>query len=58
MTPEEFVKNFYLERKNLVDLYLSSDKATDVSKLIADLQLDEEKTERLRSTNWRTTRNI
>ncbi len=48
MTPEEFVKNFYLERKNLVDLYLSSDKATDVSKLIADLQLDEEKTERLR----------
>jgi|SRR5690554_1662063 hypothetical protein len=48
MTPEEFVKNFYLERKTLVDLYLSSDNKTDVSKLIADLQLDEEKTERLR----------
>lgn len=41
MTPEEFVKNFYLERKTLVNLYLSSDKETDVSKLIADLQLDE-----------------
>ena len=48
MTPEEFVKNFYLERKSLVDLYLSSDNETDVSILIADLQLDEQKTERLR----------
>lgn len=48
MTPEEFVKNFYLERKLLVDLYLSFDKETDVSKLIGDLQLDEQKTERLR----------
>ena len=48
MTPEEFVKNFYLERKILIDLYLSSDNETDVSKLIADLQLDEHKTERLR----------
>ncbi len=48
MTPEEFVKNFYLERKFLVDLYLSSGNKTDVSKLIADLQLDEEKTEKLR----------
>ena len=48
MTPEEFVKNFYLERKSLVDLYLSSDIETDVSKLIADLQLDEHKTEKLR----------
>lgn len=48
MTPEEFVKNFYLERKSLVDLYLSSDRETDVSILIADLQLDEQKTERLR----------
>jgi Elongation factor Tu C-terminal domain len=48
MTPEEFVKNFYLEQKSLVDLYLSSDNETDVSKLIADLQLDEQKTERLR----------
>lgn len=48
MTPEEFVKNFYLERKSLVDLYLSSDNETDVSKLIADLQLDEQKTEKIR----------
>ena len=48
MTPEEFVKNFYLERKSLVDLYLSSDNKTDVSKLIEDLQLDEEKSEKIR----------
>ena len=48
MTPEEFVKNFYLERKSLVDLYLSSGNQTDVTKLIADLQLDEEKTEKIR----------
>jgi hypothetical protein len=48
MTPEEFVKNFYLERKSLVDMYLSSANQTDVSKLIADLQLDEQKTEKIR----------
>lgn len=48
MTPEEFAKNFYLERKSLVDLYLSSDSEIDVSKLIADLQLDEQKTEKIR----------
>ncbi len=48
MTPEEFVKNFYLERKSLVNLYLISDNETDVAKLIADLQLDEQKTEKLR----------
>lgn len=48
MTPEDFVKNFYLERKSLVDLYLSSNNHSDVSKLIADLQLDQQKTERLR----------
>lgn len=48
MTPEEFVKNFYLERKSLVDLYLSSDNDTDVSKLIAELQFDEQKTEKIR----------
>ena len=48
MTSEQFVKNFYLERKSLVDLYLSSDNKTEVSKLISDLQLDEVKTEKLR----------
>lgn len=48
MTPEEFVKNFYLERKSLVDFYLSSKNKTDVSKLIVDLKLDEQKTEILR----------
>ncbi len=48
MTPEDFVKNFYLERKLLVNLYLSSNNNSYVSKLIAELQLDEQKTERLR----------
>jgi hypothetical protein len=48
MTPEDFVKNFYLERKSLVDLYLSSNNNSDVSILISDLQLGEQKTERLR----------
>ncbi len=48
MTPEEFVRNFYLERKSLVNLYLSSDNETNVSKLISYLQLDELKTEKLR----------
>ena len=48
MTREEFVKNFYLERKSLVELYLSFDKETDVSKLIVDLHLDEQKTENIR----------
>lgn len=48
MTPEEFVKNFYLERKALVDLYFKADSGTDVSKLIADLQFDERGTEMLR----------
>ena len=48
MTPEEFVQNFYLERKSLVKLYFSSNNKTDVSELIADLKLDEQKTEKLR----------
>ncbi|MCR9152464.1 MAG: hypothetical protein NXI09_00010 [Bacteroidetes bacterium] len=48
MTPEEFAKNFYLERKSLVDLYLNSDSNIDVSKLIKDLKLDEQKTEKIR----------
>jgi hypothetical protein len=48
MTAEEFVKEFYLERKSLIDLYLKSDKQTDVGQLIASLNLDEQKSERLR----------
>ena len=48
MTPEEFVKNFYLERKTIVNLYFGSDKDTNVSKLIANLQLDEQKAEKIR----------
>ena len=48
MTAEEFVKEFYLERKSLIDLYLKSDKQTEVGQLIASLNLDVEKSERLR----------
>jgi hypothetical protein len=48
MTPEEFAKNFYLERKSLVDLYLNNDNRSAVSELIASLRLDPEKTEKLR----------
>jgi hypothetical protein len=48
MTTEEFVKEFYLERKSLIDSYLKSDKQTDVGQLIASLNLDAEKSERLR----------
>lgn len=48
MTPEEFVKNFYLERKSLIDSYFNADSKTDVSELISDLNLDEQKTEKLR----------
>jgi hypothetical protein len=48
MTAEEFVKEFYIERKSLIEFYLKSDKQTDVGQLIASLNLDAEKSERLR----------
>jgi len=48
MTPEEFVKGFYIERQNLIDTYFNGDSKTDVSSSIADLKLDEKGIERLR----------
>lgn len=48
MTPHDFAKGFYLERKRLIDLYFKSEQQTDVSLLISSLQLDNEKTERLK----------
>ena len=48
MTPEEFVKGFYQERKQLIDTYFNADSQSDVSSLIADLKLDERGNERIR----------
>jgi hypothetical protein len=48
MTSDDFAKGFYLERKQLLELYFKSDNNTDVSQLISSLQLDQEKTERLK----------
>lgn len=41
MTPDEFVKNFYIERQRLVDLYFDGKGQTDVSEMIQGLNLDE-----------------
>ncbi|PHN06043.1 hypothetical protein [Flavilitoribacter nigricans] len=48
MTPEEFVKCFYLERQSLIDLYFAPGGNTQVASLIRNMQLDEVGTERLR----------
>lgn len=48
MTPEEFVRNFYLEKKNFLESSFSNNKMSEVSRLISDLNLDIEKTEKLR----------
>jgi len=48
MTSEQFVENFYLERRSLIDLYLDQTATSDVSLLIVDLQLDDEKLAKLR----------
>jgi hypothetical protein len=48
MTPEEFVKGFYQERQNLIDTYFKADSQSDLSSLIADLQLDDRGNERIR----------
>ena len=42
MTPEEFVKNFYIERQRLVNLYFHGKEQTDVSSMIQSLNLDNE----------------
>jgi hypothetical protein len=48
MNAVEFAKNFYLEKKSLLDLYFDSQSKTEVSNLIEDLQLESEKLERLK----------
>jgi len=42
MTPEEFVKEFYIEKQSLVDTYFNSDTKTDVASLISKLNLNDE----------------
>ena len=56
MTPEEFIKGFYLERQQLFKRYFSGDSSTEVSSLIADLKLDERGEERLRQIIFTTLR--
>jgi hypothetical protein len=58
MTPEEFVKGFYLEKKALIDLYLDSNSGSDVAMIISSLNLDQEKTERLRQILNGTLRDV
>jgi hypothetical protein len=58
MTPEEFVKGFYVERKSLIDLYLDSNSGSDVAKIISSLNLDQEKTERIRQILSGTMRDV
>ncbi len=48
MTPEQFVKGFYQERKSLLNAYLDSKKNTEVSRLIKSMNLEEEGTEKIR----------
>lgn len=48
MTPKDFVRNFYIEKKNLLDLCFGNSNDYEVAKLISDLQLDIEKKEILR----------
>jgi hypothetical protein len=43
MTPEKFAKGFYVERKELLDLYFKSGSRSDVFRLIQSLNLDPSK---------------
>ena len=56
MTPEQFVKAFYQERQHFIDTYFNNGEQTDVSALIADLNLNERGTERLRQILYGTLR--
>jgi len=47
MTPEEFVKGVYLEKKSLIDMYFNPKSKSDVSNLISTLHLNSEQTEAL-----------
>lgn len=48
MTPENFAKEFYKEKKKSVDLYFDFEKRTGVSELIKSLNLDDKGNERIR----------
>jgi len=48
MTPENFAKEFYKEKKKSVDLYFDFEKRTEVSELIKSLNLDDKGNERIR----------
>jgi len=48
MTSKEFVRNFYLEKANLLNLCFEDSNAYDVAKLISNLQLDPQKEEILK----------
>ena len=48
MTPDDFAKGFYLEHKQMLELYFKHNNNTYVSQLISSLQLDKEKTEELK----------
>ncbi len=43
MTPKQFAERFYLEKKQLIELYFNSTEQTPVSELIKSLDLDSEK---------------
>ena len=48
MTPENFAKEFYKEKKKSIDLYFDFEKQTEVGELIKSLNLDEKGNERVR----------
>lgn len=48
MTPEEFVKGFYIERKDIVETYFDPTVETDVSQLIKSMKLDAEQTQKMK----------
>lgn len=48
MTPENFAKEFYKEKKKSIDLYFDFEKRTEVGELIKSLNLDEKGNERIR----------
>lgn len=48
MTPEEFVKGFYIEKKTLINQYFDSAEQSAVGELINSMELDEKGKEQLR----------
>ncbi|SHH67404.1 hypothetical protein [Flavobacterium defluvii] len=48
MTPEEFVKGFYLEKKSLMNDAFNKDSKSSVSTLITELNLDSANNEKIK----------